>query len=61
MRYINIILAAIALVSSTSAAPAIFSKDRCGSKYGECDSGYCCSQYGWCGTSSEHCGKGCQS
>ena len=37
------------------------STDRCGSGYGKCDSGYCCSKYNWCGTSSDHCGSGCQS
>jgi hypothetical protein len=24
-----------------------------------CPSGLCCSQYGWCGTTSDHCGAGC--
>lgn len=26
-----------------------------------CGSGKCCSQYGWCGTSTDYCGAGCQS
>ncbi|KAF6256157.1 hypothetical protein COO60DRAFT_1530799 [Scenedesmus sp. NREL 46B-D3] len=26
-----------------------------------CPSGQCCSQYGWCGTTSQHCTTGCQS
>jgi peptidoglycan/xylan/chitin deacetylase (PgdA/CDA1 family) len=25
-----------------------------------CDPGFCCSQYGWCGTNSSYCGEGCQ-
>ena len=37
------------------------SKDRCGLEYGNCDAGDCCSQYGWCGQTDEHCGTGCQS
>ncbi|OUM56466.1 carbohydrate-binding module family 18 protein [Piromyces sp. E2] len=61
MKYLNVALFAIALISSTAAAPATFSKDRCGPKFGKCDKGYCCSQYNWCGTSNDHCGKGCQS
>ncbi|OUM56257.1 carbohydrate-binding module family 18 protein [Piromyces sp. E2] len=36
------------------------STDRCGGSYGKCASGLCCSQYGWCGTTGEHCGTGCQ-
>ena len=47
---------AIVLICSISA-----NKDRCGSDYGSCDSGDCCSKYDWCGTSEEHCGSGCQS
>ncbi|OUM59379.1 carbohydrate-binding module family 18 protein, partial [Piromyces sp. E2] len=30
-------------------------RDRCGPGYGECYSGYCCSKYGWCGKSDDHC------
>jgi hypothetical protein len=26
-----------------------------------CPSGQCCSQYGWCGTTTDYCGTGCQS
>ena len=36
------------------------SKDRCGEDYGICDGVECCSLYGWCGLTEEHCGKGCQ-
>ncbi|KAI9155913.1 hypothetical protein H9P43_009023 [Blastocladiella emersonii ATCC 22665] len=25
-----------------------------------CPGGQCCSQYGWCGTTADHCGTGCQ-
>ncbi|KAI9017010.1 hypothetical protein BC832DRAFT_521885, partial [Gaertneriomyces semiglobifer] len=34
---------------------------RCGPAFGTvCDAGMCCSQYGYCGVSAEHCGVGCQ-
>nr|XP_023885416.1 endochitinase-like [Quercus suber]POE69614.1 endochitinase [Quercus suber] len=26
-----------------------------------CPNGLCCSQHGWCGTTNDHCGNGCQS
>ena len=57
MKFFNkFILLSIAIVSSLSG-----SKDRCGKEYGSCDPDDCCSKYGWCGQSSEHCGSGCQS
>ncbi|OUM56505.1 carbohydrate-binding module family 18 protein, partial [Piromyces sp. E2] len=34
---------------------------RCGEDYGVCPEGQCCSKYGWCGITEEHCGAGCQS
>ncbi|OUM63132.1 carbohydrate-binding module family 18 protein [Piromyces sp. E2] len=38
------------------------SKDgRCGPEHGICPDNLCCSQYGWCDRTSEHCGSGCQS
>ncbi|OUM61793.1 carbohydrate-binding module family 18 protein [Piromyces sp. E2] len=40
----------------------IISKDgRCGPEYGRCPGDLCCSEYGWCGKTSDHCGSGCQS
>ncbi|KAL6592742.1 glycoside hydrolase/deacetylase [Neocallimastix californiae] len=33
----------------------------CGAKNGACPNGECCSQYGYCGSSADHCGTGCQS
>ena len=27
----------------------------------ECENGFCCSQWGWCGSSAAHCGECCQS
>ncbi|OUM64772.1 carbohydrate-binding module family 18 protein [Piromyces sp. E2] len=36
-------------------------EDRCGPEYGKCaDKNACCSEYGWCDTTSTHCGTGCQ-
>ncbi|OUM62255.1 carbohydrate-binding module family 18 protein [Piromyces sp. E2] len=34
--------------------------ERCGPGVGECSEGFCCSQYGWCGKSKDHCDAGCQ-
>jgi len=54
--------------SSTSPAPApvkVSTDGTCGSQGGAtCRGsafGNCCSQYGWCGSSSGHCGAGCSS
>jgi len=49
---------------STPSTPSKSSsvKGKCGPKYGACAKpNECCSQYGWCGTTEEHCGVGCQS
>ncbi|CAJ0753334.1 18639_t:CDS:1, partial [Entrophospora sp. SA101] len=27
----------------------------------KCLNGFCCSEFGFCGSTAEHCGKGCQS
>eukprot|EP00897_Mesotaenium_endlicherianum_P009418 jgi/Mesen1/8504/ME000480S07853 len=37
--------------------------EQCGKQAGnaKCPDGLCCSQYGWCGVTSDYCGKGCQS
>jgi len=35
---------------------------RCGPEFGACaNSKLCCSQYGYCGSANDYCGKGCQS
>jgi len=60
MKFIKFVFAAIALVYATIAAPAAYSNGRCGPDYGSCDEGECCSQYGWCGKSDDHCDVGCQ-
>ncbi|CAF3489571.1 unnamed protein product [Fusarium graminearum] len=44
--------------------PTATNPGRCGSAFGgkKCDQwDPCCSRAGWCGTSSDHCGSGCQS
>ena len=43
-------------VSRTSRCGSAFSLTCQGSSYGNC-----CSQYGYCGSTSDHCSKGCQS
>ncbi|KAK4282892.1 hypothetical protein QN277_014217 [Acacia crassicarpa] len=37
--------------------------EQCGRQAGGalCPGNICCSQYGWCGTTDEYCGEGCQS
>ncbi|KAK9944323.1 hypothetical protein M0R45_009896 [Rubus argutus] len=39
------------------------SAEQCGSQAGGvvCPGGLCCSQFGWCGTTSDYCNYGCQS
>ncbi|KAK9685467.1 hypothetical protein K7432_015493 [Basidiobolus ranarum] len=34
--------------------------EQCGSGFGSCAPGLCCSEWGWCGYSSDHCTGGCQ-
>jgi len=41
--------------------PQVSTNGRCGIDDGVCPSGKCCSKYGYCGNSDDHCGKGCQS
>jgi len=48
--------------TTTTISKKISSDGKCGTKYGTtCPDGYCCSQYGYCGRTTEYCGKGCQS
>ncbi|KAJ9667504.1 hypothetical protein H2201_002373 [Coniosporium apollinis] len=56
--------------SSTSSAPPagtnkVSTDASCGGTTGQTCSGStfgnCCSQYGWCGSTADHCGTGCQS
>ncbi|KAG5241561.1 hypothetical protein OIU76_024732 [Salix suchowensis] len=37
--------------------------EQCGSQAGNalCPNGLCCSQHGWCGSTDDYCGAGCQS
>jgi chitinase len=39
------------------------SAEQCGSQAGGavCPGGLCCSQFGWCGSTNDYCGTGCQS
>ncbi|OUM64766.1 carbohydrate-binding module family 18 protein [Piromyces sp. E2] len=49
------------LCGNVNSIPVSTVKDRCGEGYGKCaNENACCSQYGWCGTKSDHCGTGCQ-
>lgn len=53
----SLTLLAVALLLAQSWA------QECGSQAGGavCPDGQCCSQYGWCGSTSDYCGTGCQS
>lgn len=57
MKYIKCVFIVITLIWSISAEDV---DGKCGEGYGSCDPDECCSKYGWCGTSEEHCGSGCQ-
>ncbi|OUM57191.1 carbohydrate-binding module family 18 protein, partial [Piromyces sp. E2] len=61
MKFVNIIVSTVVLISSVAAAPAYYTEGKCGPGYGSCKSGYCCSKFGWCGSTSYYCGAGCQS
>jgi len=48
--------------SASGEVTKISTNGRCGSEYGKCPKDYCCSKYGWCNTTKEHCDvdHGCQ-
>ncbi|XP_010544254.1 PREDICTED: endochitinase-like isoform X2 [Tarenaya hassleriana] len=56
-------LAVILVALSSSVMVWSGSAENCGWQYGGalCRNGQCCSQWGWCGTSDDYCGNGCQS
>ncbi|OUM60927.1 carbohydrate esterase family 4 protein [Piromyces sp. E2] len=56
MKCINLSLAIITLLSSKIVLAA---DEQCSGEYGSCPEGQCCSQWGWCGTTSAYCGVGC--
>jgi len=49
--------------SSNTSTSVVSTNGKCGPKNGNtvCPAGKCCSKYGWCGTSDDHCKAGCQS
>lgn len=51
------------LVVALGALLATVDAEQCGRQAGnaQCPSGLCCSQWGWCGSTSAYCGTGCQS
>ena len=56
---VAVVLAALLL----SAIPSTCLAQQCGSQAGgaTCANNLCCSQYGYCGSTSDYCGTGCQS
>ncbi|ORX51159.1 glycoside hydrolase/deacetylase [Piromyces finnis] len=57
MKCINFTLAILTLISSKSVLAD--ESGRCGGEFGQCPEGSCCSQWGWCGTTSAFCDAGC--
>nr|prf basic chitinase [Oryza sativa] len=55
-------LAVVAMVARPFLAAAVHA-EQCGSQAGGavCPNCLCCSQFGWCGSTSDYCGAGCQS
>ncbi|KAK9759511.1 hypothetical protein K7432_017437, partial [Basidiobolus ranarum] len=64
MYFSKAVLISIAVFLQATVIQAHISKDdRCGMIKGKkiiCPSGECCSTYGWCGTSKDHCVANCQ-
>jgi len=57
MKFINLALLTIALMLKLDTTLAA----NCGSSVGiSCSNGLCCSKYGYCGSTDEYCGTGCQ-
>ncbi|XP_062234041.1 chitinase 1-like [Phragmites australis] len=55
---------ALALVAMLATAFAVAARaEQCGSQAGGalCPNCLCCSKFGWCGSTSDYCGNGCQS
>jgi hypothetical protein len=51
------------LLVAATLVPVVLSVARggqCGAPAGQCNTGLCCSQYGYCDTTEDHCGTGCQ-
>ncbi|KAI9347767.1 hypothetical protein DFJ73DRAFT_761018 [Zopfochytrium polystomum] len=46
--------------TTSSATPSYGVNGKCGITDGLCYPGFCCSIYGYCGTSAAYCGDGCQ-
>ncbi|KAM3298313.1 hypothetical protein ACQJBY_039995 [Aegilops geniculata] len=56
-------LAVLAMLATAAMAIACARAAQCGSQAGgvTCPNCFCCSQFGWCGSTPEYCGDGCQS
>jgi len=47
--------------NSKASNERISNNGRCGASFGKCPNNECCSQYGYCGTTTAYCGAKCQS
>jgi len=53
-----------ATVTANNVSTTILKEEgRCGEDFGNCPSGQCCSKYGWCSNTGDHCSisRGCKS
>jgi len=46
---------------ASMAASIVLGQARCGASRPACPASQCCSRFGWCGITAEHCLRGCQS
>ncbi|KAG4087054.1 coth protein-domain-containing protein [Neocallimastix lanati (nom. inval.)] len=46
--------------TTTMKTTNVSTNNKCGSEYGICPNGGCCSKYGYCGTEAAYCGTGCK-
>ncbi|ORX95388.1 hypothetical protein K493DRAFT_260534, partial [Basidiobolus meristosporus CBS 931.73] len=46
--------------ATSTSTPLKQRNEQCGSGFGACAPGLCCSEWGWCGYSPDHCTGGCQ-
>ncbi|XP_066373027.1 chitinase 1-like [Miscanthus floridulus] len=56
-------LAVVAMVATAALLAASARAEQCGTQAGGalCPNCLCCSKFGWCGSTSDYCGSGCQS
>lgn len=63
MKQFSVLAIFFIIFSLTLSFPLGISAEQCGrqARGATCPNGLCCSQFGWCGSSLQYCGNGCQS